>query len=222
MKMDVFISHSKKDGELVGVIDHNFKTVDITPLFMEFTPESKPPYTKIEENLNLSAAIFLFLTQNIKSSDYTQNWISFEVGLAKKSNKPLFVIEDANNKVHFPVPYLTDYILYEQTKIEDWQKIHNVLRKLKENVEKNKLIISLTVGGALVGGLTDKKDGARGMLLGSFTGLVLGGIINALIQSIPVESTRVKCPDCKLEFNFYSRFNDFPCPSCRINLKFGR
>lgn len=219
--VNVFISHSKKDAELVKEIGYNFRTVDITPMFMEFTPESEPPYKKIEENINISDAVFLFLTQNVKSSDYTSNWISFEVGLAKRSNKSLFVIEDANNKVPFPIPYLTDYILYEPTKIEDWEKIRMILQKLKQIVEKNKLIISLAVGGAALGGLSNEKDRIRGILTGGFAGLVLGGIINSLRYAIQVNSVRIKCPKCKLEFNFYSRFTNFSCPSCRTNLKFG-
>lgn len=216
----VFISHSKKDVDLVRTIDLNFRSVGIAPLFMEFTPESEPPYEKIEENINISDAVFLFLTQNVKSSDHTQNWVSFEIGLAKKSNKPLFVVEDVNNKVHFPVPYLTDYILYEPTEIGDWQTIQKILQKIKQTIENNKLLIGLTVGGAVLGGLLSKGR-VSGVLAGGFVGLALGGILIALNEAASADSIKTECPRCSITFNFYSRFKSFPCPSCRIELKFG-
>lgn len=220
--VNVFISHSKEDKELVGIIDQNFRSVGVTPLFMEFTPESEPPpYKKIEGNIDISSAVFLFLTQNVKFSDYTQNWILFEVGLAKKSNKPLFIMEDVNNKVHFPVPYLTDYVLYEPTKIQDWQEIQKILRKLKLDTENKELLRNLAIGGAIIGGITDEKDRIRGVLVGGFAGSVLGGIICALKEPIQLNPIRVRCFKCKIEFNLYSRFREFPCPSCRTDLRFG-
>lgn len=164
----VFVSHSKKDTELVEIINHNFRSVGGVPLFMEFTPESEPPYKKIEGNIDLSKAVFLFLTPNVTSSDYTKNWISFEVGLAKKTNKPVFVVEDFNNKIHFPVPYITDYILYEPAKVEDWIGLQKILQKIKRVVEDNKLLLGLTGAGAILGGLVDRS--IRGVLIGGMGG----------------------------------------------------
>jgi len=216
--VNVFISHSRKDKELIRAIDDIFRSVDVTPLFMEFTPESKPPYKKIEENVTKSNAVFLFLTENVISSEYTKNWISFEGGLAKKANKELFVVEDVNNRIHFPVSYVTDYILYEPTEIGDWRTIQKILQNIKQIIENNKLIVGLTIGGAILGGLDTKKiDGA---FVGGFAGLILGGILTSLDRAAGADSIKVKCPQCGIEFNFYSRFGSFPCPSCRIELKF--
>ena len=214
----VFISHSKKDTELVKIINHNFRSVDVVPLFMEFTPESEPLYKKIEENVDLSEAVFLFLTPNVISSDYTKNWITFEVGLAKKANKPVFVVEDFISKVHFPVPYLTDYVLYEPAKVEDWIGLQKILQKIKRVVEDNKLLLGLTGAGAILGGLIDRS--IRGILIGGMAGMIFAGILNALQSPIRVNSIRTKCTKCGIEFNFYSKFSVFPCPSCRTELRF--
>jgi hypothetical protein len=214
----VFISHSRKDTELVRVIDHNFRSVGVVPLFMEFTPESEPPYRKIEENVDLARAVFLFLTPNVTSSEYTKNWVSFEVGLAKKANKPVFVVEDFNNKVHFPVPYLTDYILYEPAKTEDWTSLQKILQKLRRIIENNKLLLGLTGAGAILGGLISRN--IKGILIGGAGGAIFAGILIALKPSISVNSVRMKCAKCGIEFNFYSKFSVFPCPSCRMELRF--
>ncbi len=219
--VQVFISHSKKDEDLIRITDLNFKSAGISPLFMEFTPESEPPFKKIEKNIATSDAVFLFLTENLKSSDFTQNWVAFEVGLTRRSNKPLFVVEDINNRVHFPVPYLTDYILYEPTKIEDWQNIQKILQKMKQAIENNNLRMGLTAGGAVLGGLLSSKDRIGGALVGGFTGLVIGGILMALKEAASVDSIKTKCPKCGITFNLYSRFRSFTCPSCRMELRFG-
>lgn len=218
--INIFISHSKKDAELVRIIDLNLRAVGITPLFMEFTPESEPPYAKIEENVKNSDAVFLFLTQNVLSSIYTQNWISFEVGLAKNTNKPLFLVEDGNNTVHFPVPYVSSYILYEPQKIEDWKTIQQILLNLKQIIENNKLLAGLTVGGVVLGTLLNEKDRLSGALTGGFVGLVLGGILTSLNQATKVHTIKISCPKCKLPFDYYSNFRKFPCPSCRTELEF--
>lgn len=214
----VFISHSKKDAELVEIINHNFRSVGVTPLFMEFTPESEPPHKKIEERVKLSSAVFLFLTQNVFSSEYTKNWISFEVGLAKANNKPVYVMEDLNNKVNFPIPYLTDYVLYEPTNVESWTDLQKIVGKLKQTLEdKNRLLLGLA-GGAILGGLADSQDQVRGAILGGIGGAVLGGILNALTSTTSVDFTRTKCTKCGIEFNLHSKVRQFPCPSCRTEL----
>ena len=187
---------------------------------MEFTPESKPPYKKIDENINLSNAIFLFLTQNVISSEYTKNWISHEMALAKAANKPVFVVEDFNNNIHFPVPYLTDYVLYEPTKVEDWTNLQKILRKIKQVAENNKLLSGFTGAGAVLGGLTNQQNIVEGILTGGACGMIFGGIVNALNPPISVNSIKTKCENCGIEFNFYSKFKAFQCPSCRTELEF--
>jgi|GEM_PF-1043227 len=214
----VFISHSRKDTELVEIINYNFRSEGVVPLFMEFTPESEPPYKKIEENVKSSNAVFLFLTQNVISSDYTKNWISFEVGLAKAFNKPAFVIEDFNNKIHFPVPYLTDYVLYDPTKIEDWINLRRILQGIKQVVESNTLLLGLTGLGAILGGLIDRDDRIRGILIGGLGGAIIAGIIVAIKASAPATPFKIKCPKCRIEFNLYSKFSEFSCPSCRTKI----
>jgi len=216
--INVFISHSRKDAELVKVINNNFILAGCKPAFMEFTPQSKPPFKKIEENVSSADAVFLFLTENVKASDYTQNWISFEVGLAKKSRKPLYIVEDAHNKIHFPVPYLTDYILYEPTKIQDWLLIAKILKKLEKTIEKAKLPFALVFFGGSIGVLADNKKIIQNMLIGGAAGYILSGLINSLIPNEQPNAIKLICPKCKIDFNLYTRFISFPCPSCRTAL----
>ena len=52
------------------------------------------------------------LGQNVNHSIYTQNWIAFEVGLACAMDKQVWVFEQKGSSVNFPIPYVTDYVLY--------------------------------------------------------------------------------------------------------------
>ncbi|MFL6399847.1 MAG: hypothetical protein ACJ71P_04695 [Nitrososphaeraceae archaeon] len=55
------------------------------------------------------------------SSQYTHNWISFEVGVAAGCGKPIWVFEELDSFVRFPVPFVTDYAQFTPGNIEHLQ-----------------------------------------------------------------------------------------------------
>ncbi len=94
---------------------------------MEYEDIEPPPWETIKKKVIDSTAIFVFLSDLIDNKDYehTQNWISFEIGLACMNNKPVWVFEPYDSHVEFVVPYFTHYVLYntdtETLKIiRDW------------------------------------------------------------------------------------------------------
>ncbi|MCX5668889.1 MAG: TIR domain-containing protein [Candidatus Omnitrophica bacterium] len=210
----IFISHSKKDVELVKVIDLNLRNVGIAPILREFTPESKPPYADIDADISRSDAVFAFLTQNVKVTDHTQNWVTHEITKAHDLNKPTYIIEDRNNPVHFPIPKLRNYILYDQTSIRDWILIQNIASSIKRNEE-----IWL---GALAAGAAGVLLFKRNRIAGFLGGAALGGILLALTS--PEAQLRtpaaIECDKCGIVFNLYTNLNldCLHCPSCRTML----
>jgi len=52
---------------------------------------------------------FLILTRNLTKTEYTQNWVAFEVGVASTIDPTIPVIVFTEENVDFPVPYLTHY-----------------------------------------------------------------------------------------------------------------
>lgn len=210
----IFISHSRRDAELVKMIDSNLRSVGITPILREFTPESKPPYADIDADIARSDAVFTFLTQNVKVTDHTQNWVTHEITKAHDLNKPTYIIEDRNNPVHFPIPKLKNYILYDQTSVNDWTLIQNIASSIKRNAEI--LLGALATGVA--GALLFKRNRAAGFVGGT----ALGGILLAL--TLPEAQLRtplvIKCAKCGIVFNLYTNLNldCLYCPSCRAIL----
>ncbi len=219
MARTIFISHSKDDSGLVQLIDHNFRQIDIIPILEEYSPESDPPYAKIERDIMNSLAVFVFLTQNTKMTDYTQNWVTFEITKATDLQKPTFVIEDINNPIHFPIPKLENYILYDPTKTEDWGLLQNIANRIKEQVESKKSPLLGALAGAIVGAVISEEDNVIGAVVGS----ILGGIFGALISnsSKPLRKPyRFKCGGCGIVFNFYTNMSieSLDCPSCRTKI----
>lgn len=210
----IFISHSKRDIELVKVIDFNLRGVGITPILKEFTPESKPPYADIDAGIARSDAVFTFLTRNVKVTDHTQNWVTHEITTAHNLNKPTYIIEDRNNPVHFPIPKLKNYILYDQTSIGDWTLIQNIASLIKRNTD----IFLGTLAAGVAGALLFKKNRVAGFVGGA----ALGGILLAV--TLPEAQLRtpsvITCPKCGIVFNLYTNLNldCLYCPSCRVML----
>jgi len=73
---------------------------------------------------------------NPPNRHYTQNWVTFEVGVAAGCNKPVLVLEEINNITDFPIPYVSDYYQYQLDDNEDRKGIGKVLNniyKIKTN-----------------------------------------------------------------------------------------
>ena len=142
----VFVSHSRYDKQ-----EKEFfaKTIDNTqllrPLFME------------NENLNNQNA-GLIIRNNILSNDckclvvlignrilfppgynfsFTHNWVGFEVGVASCANKPIIVfeedLENLNDIVPFPIPFLNHYVRYRQ----DESNSNYIARLLRGNIPRD-------------------------------------------------------------------------------------
>lgn len=162
----IFISHSKKDEDLVLTMKGTLKNVGHTPIIEEFIPaeEQKPvPYEEIRDNVEKSEFLFLFLTDNVVSTPFTQNLVSYEVGLASANSK-LFVFERIGTPIEFPIPYLTDYALFNPDKAEDIL----ALQRLTKDLGKFRRDILTAGGGVAIGSMF----GPVGMVIGGILGYV--------------------------------------------------
>lgn len=112
MKNQIFLSHSRRDTEIVQYFVDKFNDTGIKPVLMEFEKWSRnrrPNWLWIKDEIKESKALFLLLSKNITKKQQTQNWVSFEVGLASMCNPPLPVFAFEEERVFFPIPYLSHY-----------------------------------------------------------------------------------------------------------------
>ncbi|MDE1767498.1 MAG: hypothetical protein KGI27_14680, partial [Thaumarchaeota archaeon] len=70
--------------------------------------------SNVQEDTN---AVLVLLGKNLENPpsatpQYTHNWVNFEVGVAAGCKKPVWVFEDYDEFINFPIPYVTDYCRY--------------------------------------------------------------------------------------------------------------
>lgn len=108
----IFVSHSQYDKEIRASFDTVFARTGVKSVCMEFEQIYPPAWQKIKNEIKASETVFILLGPNVRSSSYTQNWIAFEAGLACAFEKEVWVFEQAGAYIEFPIPYLTDYMIY--------------------------------------------------------------------------------------------------------------
>jgi len=215
---NIFISHSGKDASLIASVHQILVNVGHTPIIEEFIPESEKlpiPHDEIQRNVSVSDAIFLFLTDNVLATDYTRNWVVFEVGLARQASKRVFVFERQGVPIPYPIPYVTDYMIFDPQSISDLLTIQTIAKEL---VGK----IPAALIGAGAGAFLGAAFGPLGFAIGAITLGLAGHSADVQAEArIPV----VECPyqNCHVRFRYYSpNVTSFNCPTCRQQIAFAR
>ena len=196
----IFISHSKRDAETVAAFCNIFARTQLRAVLLEFENYLIPPWTQIKNEVQQASAVFLLLSPELNSSHFTQNWVSYEVGLACMSNKAVWVYEQWQNPVQFPVPYLTDYIVFDRN-----NRAH--MEAIKEHVEKYDP--NPVLAGLVLGGLAGAAFGG----VGAGIGAILGAAVAQ--PKTPGVPTACPYPNCGIHFRIHSNVPQLLCPACR-------
>ncbi|MDP2920888.1 MAG: hypothetical protein Q8O12_00770 [Candidatus Omnitrophota bacterium] len=113
----VFISHTQKDVEFCDKFDAVCVRVGIKVFRSEFETIVPPAWGAIKNGINNSVALFLLVgkelvkNQSEKNNEwnYTQNWISYEIGVACQLGIDVWAICD-DVLINFPMPYINNYM----------------------------------------------------------------------------------------------------------------
>ncbi|WP_449463036.1 hypothetical protein PQ610_02065 [Tardisphaera miroshnichenkoae] len=109
----IFVSHSRRDEDIRQWFDTIFATAGVRAVRMEFEDAEVKSGRMILQKIRESDALFVLMGPNLTFSQFTENWIGFEVGAAAALTKPVWVFERILDSVMFPIPYLTHYVLYD-------------------------------------------------------------------------------------------------------------
>ena len=140
----VFVSHSKNDEDRVNYFAKIFARIGLQAHFMELenidnTYAGSRIADIIRSNSALhedTRAVVVLLGRSLEnplSPQYTHNWVNFEVGVSAGCRKPVWVFEQFTEFINFPVPYVTDYCLYEINSKDHLQFIGNHFKALYGN-----------------------------------------------------------------------------------------
>ncbi len=87
---------------MLSYFDSIFAQVPFKPYKMEFEKLLEIPVYQILDQIKDSNALFL-LGPKTNYSKYTSNWIAFEIGAAAALGTDIWVFEEVNRKVKFPI-----------------------------------------------------------------------------------------------------------------------
>lgn len=135
-RMEAFLSHSRKDLKIVNSTFKICRRAKIEPNIAEFEEieKGKLGAEEIREMIDRSELFLMFLSENVKTI-YTQNWISFELGCVyaqKKVKRKFIYVFEPFAQLHFPIPYLDYYILYDPKYDPHWDYIEEVMDQERE------------------------------------------------------------------------------------------
>ncbi|WP_162858623.1 hypothetical protein [Candidatus Nitrosotenuis aquarius] len=140
--VSVFVSHSKHDIELRKFFAEIFSGIGLRAHFMEFA-ELGGKYAGNEISWMIRAgffsghdttAVFVLLGKSLanpptNTPEFTHNWISFEVGAAAGCRKPVWVFEEFDKNIQFPIPFVTDYVKYDLDNVDHLKILRQIFKE---------------------------------------------------------------------------------------------
>jgi len=197
----IFLSHSRLDSRIITIFNNTFTGTEVKPIFMEYENFVNPPWSAIKSSIESSSALFVLLSNSLRASDFTQNWVSYEVGIADEAHKEIWVFEDINNQAIFPIPKVDHYVLYDANYSESLNYLKTIIRSYALNYDA-------AVGLGLLSLLAFANP------LVALVGAAIGSQVN-----IPVRptGTSITCcyPNCRITFQYHNLLTNIRCPSCR-------
>jgi len=119
----MFVSHSRKDKELVYEVAKLLYRSGVEPFIAEFEELEGRRFTseEIKREITNSQMLALLLTPNVTLTLHTISWVICEVGVAHALNKAIQLYENENNPVKdLPIPHIDIYWLFDFKSMGDW------------------------------------------------------------------------------------------------------
>jgi len=137
----VFESHTKLDSKFCDAFDRACARVGIDAFRSEYEGVKPPAWKTIRDELRQSKALFLLVGKALVKAqskhsaewEHTQNWISYEIGIACDLGIDIWVICD-DVAINFPVPYFNIYVPYSIRRQDNFQ---NIVRDLQRYASGN-------------------------------------------------------------------------------------
>jgi hypothetical protein len=202
--MRVFLSHSRKDSELVARTKAALKILDTSAIALEDLPGSRTvndARQEIERQIRNSEIVFLLLTPNAVATMHTRTWIGHEVAVASGMGKELAVFQEPGVPPTWPVTYWSDLVVLSTDPGSRPIQLQRVVKVLKPS--------AAPAGGAAGGALAGAIFGPVGLVIG----LIIGGAAGASV--VPKKPPTLRCPKCSIPFRFWNPAGSaFYCPHC--------
>jgi len=206
----IFISHSKKDKEIIHFFLEAFAGTNVKPHLEEFEKElpSGVDAQKIQLDIQDSNAVFVLLSENVENIKHTRDWVNWECGTA--INKDIWIFEPLNSlgQISVVIPRFNHYSLF--TLSEDWRKY---LRNVIETYDDSHVFETIAIPAA-GGALLNEKDRMAGAVAG--VGLGLFTLVLQNLSKSPL-GLSVRCGNCNSNYRIH-QYGNFRCAICNTKL----
>lgn len=188
----IFISHSRRDEDILDLFLRAFRGSGVTDLYREF--ESPVPVGVIAEiigrDIEFSSAVFILLSEKIEVNQVTRDWVLYECGAAGIKQKPVWVFEpyESFGRITITIPRFAHYVRFktDQQNHETWRRYIQTIAA-SYNDKPGLAKIGLAVLGGALGGFW--------VAVGGF---LLGAVLAPSIDRPAGYSTG--CPNCQRRF----------------------
>jgi len=178
----IFVSHSRYDEEIRKELSEVFAVArGADPVYMEFEDFLPPAWQKITNEIRSSEALFVLLGPNLSKTIHTQNWVAFEVGLACAFDKEVWVFEQEGSYIEFPVPYLTDYMIYDLKDKTHFEYVRKIINGYGKPIPRFPFL--------------ENHRTKRGIPIGRWTACAYDNCRSVFLLHTQVES--FSCPSCR-------------------------
>jgi hypothetical protein len=212
----IFVSHSAKDRDLVGLLSRAFAATKVKGVFEEFEAILKGPANalRIAQDVRASNAVFVLLGKNVEDLKHTRDWVGYESGVsaacALQTNKDVWVMESTADmeKLSVVIPHLRHYVCFNPA--NDWWQ--GYLTQIISSYD-NSHVLKTVSAGAATGGVLGEGVGA---LWGAGVGLFLA----ALTAPTKPAGFPINCPQCASSYSVHLAEPRMRCPVCNSRLVF--
>ena len=212
----IFVSHSRKDRELVDLLARAFAATKVRAIYEEFESILQGPATaqRIQQHISQSNAVFVLIGRNVEAQRHTRDWVAFEGGVAAGStlqgNKDVWVMESLadTESLSVVIPRLRHYVCFDHTD-ERWQAY---LTQIVGSYDDSHVLTAMAAGGLAGAAAAGKPEGA---ILGVGAGLFLAAVAS---QARPT-GLPVRCPQCTSVYSAHlANPQRMRCPVCNTRL----
>ena len=220
----IFISHSRKDKEIVNFFGTLFGSTRVKGVFKEIEGfRSDEEFQEIQNDIQKSTAIFILLSENVQNLKHTRDWVVWESAIASTFGKEIWIFEpmESLGKIDVIFPHLGHYLIYKFD--QDYQKY---IRDIIESYDDADVLPAVVagsfvggVGGTVVEALFSKEDKLSGI------GTILGvGVVGSIARFLADPSRKrptgilIRCSECKNKFRIHMKVPKIRCPICNAIL----
>jgi len=220
----IFISHSRRDEEIVNYFGKLFGSTRVKGVFKEIEGfKSGEQSEEIQNDIQNSTAIFILLGENVQKLKHTRDWVVWESAIAKATDKEIWVFEPLAflGKIDVIIPYANHYMAYI---INEGYQVY--IRNIIESYDDADVLSAAVAGGFIGGGLgtltealfsKDEELSGIGTLLGAAIGSGALGYWADPSRKCP-PGILIKCPECKNRYRIHMKIPKWRCPICNVIL----